>query len=326
MGKTIAAYTLNQDEKPMKILVIVNSKSKYGTYRNLESIIRRKFTSHQPEIIYTQYPGHATEIAFESTQKKIDTIIAVGGDGTVNEVLNGIVNRDVALGIIPSGTANDLASLYKIPSNVESACETILERHVHQTDVITVNGWHYVTAGGLGLSSEVACRANKLKQNSVGWKLLGKILGSKIYILAVLLILLRHIKRHQYLLIKCNGYSHIMDTLSLMVNNQPFLGKNFWMSPRATNDDGLFDICWIENSRTRVEVLLILLQVLKGKHVALPSVHTWQAEELLVQSKEPLTFFGDGEKFQEDTQFHLKILPKELSILVPLIKERSVEC
>ena len=292
----------------------------------MREIIQRKFSSHRIEISHTLYPGHATAIAMQSTRKKFDTIVAVGGDGTVNEVLNGIVNSDVLLGIIPTGTANDLASLYQIPSNIESACNVILERHIHQSDLISVNGRYFVTAGGLGLPAEAINKANTIKQNNTVGKLLLKLLGSWIYVLAVLLILSRTQKGRQYVQVHINGNSHVMDTLSLMIDNQPFLGKNFLMTPEAKNDDGLFDICWIKNSKSRMEVFSILLKVLMGKHVDLPTVQSWQAEELFIRSEKALTFFGDGEKFQEDTQFHIRILPKALKILVSVNCEGLIKC
>jgi diacylglycerol kinase (ATP) len=310
----------------MNILFIINPKSKHGSSKTLREIIQRKFSSHRIEISHTLYPGHATAIAMQSTQKKFDTIVAVGGDGTINEVLNGIVNRNVVLGIIPMGTANDLASLYQISSNIESACNVILERHIHQSDLISVNGRYFVTAGGLGLPADVTVKANTIKQNNTVGKLMLKLLGSKIYVLVVLLVLLQNQKGRQYVQVHTNGYSHVMDTLSLMVGNQPFLGKNFLMTPEAKNDDGLFDICWIKNSKTRMEVFSILLKVLTGKHVDLLTVQTWQSEELFLRSEQALTFFGDGEKFWEDTQFHIRILPKSLNILVPVNSEGLTKC
>jgi len=302
----------------MRIRVIVNPKSRNGDEEYIKTTLKEKFAHSLMNIEYTAYPGHATYVARQATKEKVDTVVAVGGDGTVNEVLNGIIGTDVALGIIPTGTANDLASLYRIPTSFESAWKVIAERHLCLADVICVNRRHYVTAGGLGLPSEVTCRANAIKQSGKLGKSLVKMLGSKIYILAVLLELIRRDRKARILHVQWDGNSGTMDTLSLMVDNQPFFGKHFWMSPGAMNDDGLFDVCWIENSKTRAEVLSVLLQVLKGKHLFSPAVQTWRASELTVQSDQPLTFFGDGEIFQNGAQFHIKILPKALSLIVPV--------
>ncbi|HEB29626.1 hypothetical protein LCGC14_3070530 [marine sediment metagenome] len=142
---------------------------------------------------------------------------STGGDWSVNEVLNGIMGSDVAIGIIPTGTANDLASYYRLPCNIEKACDIILKRRIHRADLILVNNRYFITAGGLGFSSEVANIVNTIK-------------------------------------------------------NQPFLGKNFVISPDAVNDDGIFNVCLIKNSKTRAGKLSILIKVLTGRHIYFPSV------------------------------------------------------
>jgi len=140
----------------MKIKVIANPQPMNGHYRYLRALVQQQFGHHVVGIEQTTCPQHATDIARRAASEDVDTVVAVGGDGTVNEVINGIVGTELALGIIPTGTANDLASLYSIPTDVGKACKLILERHVQEADVINVNGWYYVTAGGLGLPCEVA--------------------------------------------------------------------------------------------------------------------------------------------------------------------------
>ena len=304
----------------MKIKVIVNPRSKNGDNKYLKMMLKEKFGQYLVDIEQTAYPRHATEIAQRAVKENVDTIVAVGGDGTVNEVLNSIVGTEVALGIIPTGTANDLASLCHIPKDLPQACEVIFERHLHCADVICVNGWYYVTAGGLGLPCEVVSIANTIKRQGTIGKLLRQILGSKVYILAVLCALFKKARRRTLLNIRCNGSSLVVDSLSLMVNNQPFLGKNFLMSPAAINDDGMFDICLIENFKRRMQILSILIKVITGRHIYSPSVKTWRAKELIVNAEEPLSFIGDGEIIQQGTQFSIQIIPRALRLLTPIQK------
>lgn len=319
-GKRLKSAAEGKRGNVMKIKVILNPKSKNGNNRYLESVLRGKFPHSLLSIERTAYPQHATEIAQRAVKENVDTIVAVGGDGTINEVLNGIVGTDVALAIIPTGTANDLASYYHIPTDIARACDVIIDHHVRRADLIRVNGWHYVTAGGIGLTSEVAGIANAIKSKGTAGKLFGQILGSSLYLLAVLCTLLRRRGRNP-LSVRWNDGSMKANVLSLTVDNQPFLGKNFLVSPGAVNDDGMADICLIENSASLVRTLSILLKVLVGRHIYSSSVRSWRAKELMVDAEKPLAFLGDGEIIQRGTRFNIQIIPKALKVVIPVQKE-----
>ena len=304
-------------EDAMKVKVIVNPKSKHGDHKSILATLKARLARSLVDIEQTAYPQHATEIARQIAKTGMDTVVVVGGDGTINEVLNGLVGTDTALGIIPTGTANDLACFSHIPTDVAGACNTILERRIHRTDIICVNGRCYVTAGGVGLPCEVARVANTIKRSSAIGKRLGQILGSKLYILAVFCALVQKKVQRNFLSIQWSGGSLRVDPLWLMVDNQPFLGENFLMSPGALNDDGAFDICLIEDLKSRMQILKLMMVVLKGRHVDSPSVKTWRTSELLIDAEKPLTFFGDGEIFQKVKTYRIQIFPSALNVIVP---------
>jgi YegS/Rv2252/BmrU family lipid kinase len=307
----------------MRIKVIINPKSKNGNPEYLKKILMEKLKLCYVDIEETAYPLNAVEIAKQTANKNFDTIVAVGGDGTINEVLNGIACTDVTLGIIPTGTANDLASYYGIPKDPAKACEIILQQHLQSVDVIEVNDHYYVTAGGLGFPSDVIRITNWMKHRNIMGKLLSQLLGSKIYILAVIYALMKKKRGKNFLKASWNGSFVCADSLSLMLNNQPFLGKHLLMSPKALNSDGRFDVCLIGNSRSRFQILSILLKVIFGKHVHSSSVSTWQANELVVSSEKPQAFFGDGEIINQGIQFNIRVIPEALKIIVPEQKKRS---
>jgi diacylglycerol kinase (ATP) len=304
----------------MKIKVILNPKSKNGSNPYLESILRAKFARSLLNIEHTAYSQHATEIARRAVEENADTIVAVGGDGTINEVLNALVGTKTVLGIIPTGTANDLASYYHLPTDIGRACDVILDGQKQRVDLIRVNGWHYVTAGGIGLPPEVARIANVMKSDGTAGRLLGSVLGSKLYVLAALCALLRRKSRN---LLTVRWYDGLIkaDALSLMVDNQPFLGRNFQMSPGAVNSDGVADICLIENPATLMRTLSVILKVLAGRHIYSPSVKSWRARQLVIDADKPSAFLGDGEIVQKGTRFSIQIIPKALTLLVPAKKE-----
>lgn len=299
----------------MRIKFIINPKLKKANQSRLRKTIHRIFTGFTVDIEQTVCPSHAVTIAQNAVKDNFDTIVAVGGDGTVNEVLNGIIGTKTALGIIPTGTANDLASYYHLPKDIIKACELIIERHLRATDVIRVNGWCYVTAGGIGLPSEVAGIANTIKSNGKTGQLIGQIMGSKLYLLAVIGALLKTGRDRNPLSINFSGNRRRANALSLMVNNQPFLGRNFLMSPGAVNDDGMLDVCLIENSATRIETLAVISKVLTGRHIFSPGVKTWQTREMILETERPTAFLGDGEICQEAKEFKIEILPRALNVI-----------
>lgn len=301
----------------MNIKVIVNPKALNGRDKYLQALLQEQFGRYGVRMEKTTCPRHATDIARRAVKEDVDTVVAVGGDGTVNEVVNGVVGTDVALGIVPTGTANDLASLHKIPTDVKAACEVILERHVQKVDVINVNGWYYVTAGGFGLPCAVASIANTIKASGTIGKLLRRVFGSHVYILAVLCALIKRKRQNNPLNIRWDGGSLNVDPLWLMVDNQPFLGKIFLLSPGAANDDGVFDICLIEGSKSRLQILRLLVEVLAGTHIYGASAKTWRTGELIVNAEKPLPFFGDGEIVKEGADFRIAIVPGALNVVVP---------
>lgn len=301
----------------MKIQVIVNSTIKVGNGESLETCLKRRFGHCLVGIERTDNPQVATEVAWRAAREDVDTIVAVGGDGTVNAVLNGIIGTRAALGIIPTGTANDLATLHHIPKDLRRGCDIILERYTRRSDVISANGWCYLTAGGVGVGCEVARTVSAIKHLPLIGRLCTRVLGSRVYLLAALYLLLARSSKPNVIEIRRNGRSVFADTLSLMVNNQPFLGRQFLMSPGAITDDGLFDVCLIENSKSMLERLSIVKNVPTGRHVDLQSVHTWRAEDLILKAERPLRFFGDGEIGQEASVLRVKLIPRAVNVIVP---------
>jgi len=300
----------------MKILVIINPKSKSGGNGKLRAIMKDKFANLDAEFVETAYPGHATAIARRAVKESVDTVVAVGGDGTINEVLNGIAKTDIALGIIPSGTANDLATYYRLPTRIEKAIDIILKQRIHRADLIRVNNKYYITAGAIGFPSEVAKIATSIKSRSTAGRILGKILSSKLYLLSSLLAIFK--SKHQNLLkIRWKGNAFVSDVLSLTINNQPFLGKDFVISPDAVDDDGIFDVCLIENSKTRIGIISILIKVLTGRHPSSPSVKMWRSNTLTVEANSPKFFLNDGEFLEKSKKFKIQMIPHALDVIVP---------
>jgi YegS/Rv2252/BmrU family lipid kinase len=301
----------------MKTWVVLNPKAQAGRAERIESALKKKFPASDVRFTKTSYPGHATAIARRAVAEHADVIVAVGGDGTIREVVNGVLGSRVAIGIIPAGTANDLAAYYHLPGEIDKAGDIILARKVRPADAIQVNGEYYITAGGLGLPSEVAHMANWIKSRGGFGRFLGRFLSSQLYMVIALWMVLVKSRRRNSVVVRSNGRIVAMDILSLTINNQPFLGKNFLVSPGAANDDGQLDVCLIQKPKGRLRTLMVVLKALSGKHVDLPCVRAWRTDRLTVEAEDPLYFLSDGEVAQRSRRFSIRIFPAALNVIVP---------
>ena len=302
----------------MKIKVIINTNSKKGCEKQLSNIIQNEFALHDISIEFTKFPKHATEISRIASDSNVDLIIAVGGDGTVNEIVNGITGSKTALGIIPTGTANDLATLYRIPTDIKAACKLIKQRHTKEIDIINVNGWNYITGGGIGLPTEVARISEVIKSNKIYGNLLKHTLGSKVYMLAMIIALIKLNKFLNYVEIYNNEKVIRIKTLFMMINNQSFVGKNYHLCPKALNDDGVIDICLLKYSPNIWKILCVLFKTLSGTHIKSPLVQSWTVKNVTVKTEIELPYLGDGEIGRCSSTFNISVKPRAIKLITPV--------
>ncbi|UCD64668.1 MAG: diacylglycerol kinase family lipid kinase [Candidatus Zixiibacteriota bacterium] len=298
----------------MKIKAIINTESGNGHIDRYRSVLVDKLRRHLVDLEHTCRKGHATEIARAAVRRGIDTLVVAGGDGTVNEVLNGIMGSDTALGIVPLGTANDLAESLNIPSEIEKACEVILNGNVRHSDVIRVNNWHYLTVGGIGLPSHALAITEAIRKRRQLGKWMLSVLGSKIYILAALMALAR---RSQRLGISAGGLSDAISSYSLLIGNQRFLGRDFQVLPGARGDDGVFDVFLIKDLGSRLRLAGTVLKTLSASHVSRPDAVLFQGKRLQIRSWQPVAFCGDGEIREKAWDFDIEVVPRAVKVLAP---------
>jgi YegS/Rv2252/BmrU family lipid kinase len=282
----------------MKIMVIINSLSARKMGDNIGSALANKFYPHDITIISTKYSGHATKIARRAAKLGYDMVIAAGGDGTVNEVLNGIISSNIILGIIPIGTANDLANYLGIPNDINKACDIVLNQNLRAIDVIQVNDLYYLTAGGIGLPCDTLKVTKAIRRWGLTGRILTGLLSSKMYVIGLIIAYLRLHKKTEETRIQLNGKSYNINTVSLIVGNQPVLGGNFHILPGAVNNDGELDIFIILNDEKRIRLLSTLFKTLSGSHTRRQNVKMFQATSLTIKTSQPVSLFGDGEIWQ----------------------------
>jgi YegS/Rv2252/BmrU family lipid kinase len=301
----------------MKVKAIINPASRSAGRSRVERTLRAKFSNENLDIERTSGPGHATEIARRAVNESFDTIIVVGGDGTINEVVNGVIGANVRIGIIPSGTANDLARHFGIPRRVDRACDVILAGRVRPTDAISVNGRCYVTDGGVGLPGRSLAIAESIKRLGAFGRFLTLMMGSKLYLLGLAVALTTFRRRSLPVRVSVTDGLFSADAISLILGNQPALGQSFRVLPGAVNDDGLLHIFIIEKNVTLRQLFIIATATLNGSHVRKDGVKMLRSEKLKVEMPYPSSFFGDGEILQESSTFDVHVKPGAVNFIVP---------
>lgn len=273
------------------------------------------------EVVRCATPEEASRDALAARRGDWDAVIAVGGDGTHHWLLDGLAGSDVPLGLIPLGTANDLASEHEIPVDVEGACEVIRRGATTRLDLVETAGKAFATAGGMGLATDIALGVCAARQRWPVFRLLMQLLGAWIYTLyMVLTVLFARRLGYRYRVEGADGEVRDVDGYMAIVMNQAFLGKNFQAAPRARNDDGAFDVFLLKKVPwrfARLRLLATLCRTMNGSHVGRRDVEVFRARRLELETPAPVPFFADGELVAEARRFSFRVRPRALRLLVP---------
>jgi YegS/Rv2252/BmrU family lipid kinase len=301
----------------MKIAVIVNPRACTDTPEDIYDQLAAVESDLHVEIQTTQFPGHATHLARRYAETGFDIVTAVGGDGTANEVLNGLIGTQTALAILPTGTANDLASFLKIPRHLDGALRVIAAGHKRSLDVVRVNGWHYLTVGALGLPCETAIAAERLRRERVMGRMFAIWMGSRIYLLALLRAFLVCCHHRHVVTISTGSTSFCMDSSSILLANQPYLGRRFHVAPKARPDDSLLDLCLIPHDSNRMRLAAATISVAMGRPSRKLGVTRMRAKRFHIDAAHPQQFMADGQVMEATTSFTIEVLHSAIQVIVP---------
>jgi diacylglycerol kinase (ATP) len=302
----------------VRVKVIINMKAGRGRSKRLRELFHKTLGYDCESIESTTHAGHAAMIARDACRNGYDTIVVAGGDGTINEVVNGVIGANVAIGIVPTGTANDLARYHHIPSDPESAFNVILKGHCRYLDVICVNGWHYLTVAGLGLPCGAVKEVEFLKNQSATSRAFARLLGSKLYLFALALTYKRNTRQGIGLRISSGQMTWFGAAFSVIVANQPFLGRSFCVSPSASNNDGRLDLFTITDTHNRQQLLKTVLSTVTGGQEDPDNVVRLQTSHLTIEASEVLPIFADGELHGSSKCFDFQVVPQAIKLIVPL--------
>ncbi|MFN8178101.1 MAG: diacylglycerol kinase family protein [bacterium] len=269
----------------MNPLWIVNPSAGRGRGARVAADLRGRLAARSldGDIVQTSGPWDAVRLAREAAERGAPLAVAVGGDGTAHEVVNGLAGTETTFGLVPVGSGNDLALALGVPSTVDAALDVIAARRERRIDLGRFDDDRYFANSlGLGFEAQVTIESRKVRGLS----------GFAIYLWAVVRALAK--LRCPDLRLVVDGQEIVGRRLLVCIGNGPRVGGGFLLTPDATNADGLLDLC-IVDAMGRLRVLRTLPKAISGTHVSLPVIRMMRGRTIEIESKEGFPFHADGE-------------------------------
>lgn len=279
----------------------------------IDSLLRSiglKFDHH-----LTEAPGHATELALAAVRQGCELVVAVGGDGTVNEIVNGLYDSgdmmQVTLGIISTGTGSDYVRTLGIPNSYLEACHCLLNPETRAVDLGVVeynkNGKPerrvFTNFAGIGFAAEIA-KATRKKYKYLG--------AMPSYLMGLLTTLVRY--RNPKVTIKYNGTVEEKNLCSMITSHGRYGGGSMLIAPQADPGDGLFDVILI-GDLSKPDLIKSLPRIYRGTHLSHPKVSMIRADVVEITSEVPVLLQADGELLGE-TPARFSVLPAALKVSI----------
>ncbi len=289
----------------MNYKFIINGNAGNGKVRKHIVSILAKIKRHFSNYDYT-ITEKLSDLDFLDCENDYDAIVAVGGDGTINGIVNKIVGMEKHFGILPLGSGNDFIHTLKIPRNIDAALETLKNNHAKRIDVGQIITEKYnkffVNAVGIGFDAMVGYETNQIKFIDGGIK----------YYLALIHSLFSY--KPQELRIDFDGNSFKKKTFLFTVGNGRRTGGAFLLTPGALLDDAFFDLCLVDEVSIPT-ILKALPLVLKGSHDSVKQVKFYRAKTVNISSENDIFVHYDGETPCMIRSAEIKILPNKISVI-----------
>jgi len=288
-----------------KITAIINPVSGTTSKKRIPDLLEQYIPSDvfEKQFFFTEYQGHAFELACKAVKEKVDFIIAVGGDGTVNEVARAMVESPSVLGIIPMGSGNGLARDLAIPLDTKKALEVILERKIKTIDYCKANNRIFFCTCGVGFDASVSERFAKRKRR-----------GPLSYIRSVV---------SEYLQFKPDTYDIIFE--NEVLTRKAFLvtcanasqyGNNAYIAPQADMNDGMMDIA-ILSPFSPLDIGHLLIQMFTKQITKNRKIQYYRSKKLTLKRKKPGIVHIDGEPVEMEKTISLEVFHNGLNVIVP---------
>lgn len=266
-------------------------------------------TQFEYEIAVTQYAGHASEIAAKAKDDGVDVVVAIGGDGTVNEVARAIVHSSTALGIIPCGSGNGLARHLLLPLNVRKAIEVINRCEIRQLDYGIINDYPFFCTCGMGFDAFVSMKFAKAGKR-----------GPITYVENVLREGLKY-KPETYTIEDENGTLQYKAFLISCANASQY-GNNAYIAPQASMSDGLMDVIIMEPFDV-FEAPQISIEMFSKTLDKNSKIKTFRTRHLHIHRDKPGVIHYDGDPIMTGADIDIELKPKGINIIVNTMADRS---
>lgn len=274
---------------------------------DIEDLMIKQALPYRIEI--TQAPGHATEIARHYIKDYRNLrVYAVGGDGTLNEVLQGVVGSDASLGNVPSGTGNDFLKSFTSISDPCKLLPFIIHSDPVPVDVCKINDRYFLNIASVGFDADVVASTQHLKR-------LPLLKGKVAYIGGILLSLIR-LKNFEASFFIDDEKIEMKTLLLSAFANGRYYGGGMMPVPDAMPDDGLLDVCFIKGM-DRLKILRFFPRLIKGTHTTMQEASFRRCHTLRMESPHPVHINADGELFRSQ-QVKIELIPQGLQFIKPL--------
>lgn len=290
----------------MKTLFIVNPIAGKGKAKEIVPLIEEACRNNDIEhsIKYTSKPKEGISIARTGVDEGYEKIVSVGGDGTLNEVVNGIAGSEVILGVIPCGTGNDFVrSVYK-ETDMDKMINNVINGGIRTIDFAKCNDIFFINIGSGGFDAEVALESEKTRRFFS---------GSFAYIVALIKTIFTY--RGKKMKVSIDDMEFEKNTLLVAIANGKYYGGGILPAPKADLSDGIFDVCFVE-CMPKIKMLTMFPQYIKGQHEGVKGVSFYRGKKIRLTSSEKFGVNIDGEvSLQNDVEFN--IIPKGIKIVTP---------
>lgn len=278
------------------ILFIVNPISGYGNKTGVVSRLKKQ----DCRVVYTEYAGHAEKLAREAEE---DIVVAVGGDGTVNEVARGLIGTRKKLGIIPRGSGDGLALHLGLSHDLNRSLRTIEAGKTRYLDAGVVNGRYFFSVCGVGLDAIVSERFAKSGRR-----------GLPSYIDQAILTWKDHEAQHFVLTVDGKVIEH--DAVMVTIGNSDRWGHGARVTPLADSSDGILDITVVEDFKD-IDIPMLAFRLMNGTVNMAPNIHCYKGREITIKRPASGPAHADGDWFEAGEILEVRILAHALKVIVP---------
>ena len=300
----------------MKGLFIINPSS---GKQNIDSMLREimatlildQIFSHV-DVFYTKGKDDAKNRAAELKPGDYDFIVSVGGDGTLNEVTNGLIlsESNIPMAIISAGTVNDFATYMKLPQTADGFCQMIKDFQTKKVDVGRVNNEYFINVLAAGMLTDIAYKVPKDKK---------AVLGKMAYYLEGVKEFPKQLSQNMTLTFNSKEYSGTEDIMLFLVANSKSVGGFADAAPLASVSDGYLDVMIIKKMALLTEAPDLIFKLFQGEHPKHPSIEYFQTKELSVLPTEQTAGIAidyDGEILEEGLPVDISIVPEALNLII----------